>query len=121
VWKEAMETELAGLHEYDTFEDMHRQLPGHKKMCTHYIFSLKHDLRHEDIMVTGGHLMEATHEGAYSGVILLQSMQICIYLAELNDLDIMVGDVDSAYLDALAKEKFDINCCKRHRQMDNNY
>jgi hypothetical protein len=56
-------------------------------------------------MVADGHLMEATHEGSYSGVISLQIMLICILLPELNGPDIMVGDVGSIYLEALTKEK----------------
>jgi hypothetical protein len=49
LWKEAIETELAGLHEYDTFEDMGKgiQPPGYKKIRTHFIFAVKHDLRHK--------------------------------------------------------------------------
>jgi hypothetical protein len=38
LWKDAMNAELAGLHEYDTFQDMGEgiQLPGYKKICTPY-------------------------------------------------------------------------------------
>jgi hypothetical protein len=105
--KEAMEAELAGLHEYETFEDMGKGIhpPGENKIRTHFIFAVKHDLRHKGRMVTDSHLTEATHEGAYSGVVSLRSMKICILLAELNGSDIMVGDVGSAYLEALTKEK----------------
>jgi hypothetical protein len=73
LWKEAMETELAGLHEYDTFEGMDKgiQPPGYRKICTHFIFAVKHDLRHKGRMVAYCHLKEATHEGAYSGVVSL--------------------------------------------------
>ena len=106
-WKEAMEAELAGLHEYDTFEDMGKDIQpaGYKKIHTRFIFAVKHNLRHKGRMVADGHLTEATHEGAYSGVASLRSMQICILLAELNGLDIMVGNVGPAYLEALTKKK----------------
>jgi hypothetical protein len=100
LWNEAMAAELAGLHEYDTFKDMVKgiQPPGYKKVCTHFIFAVEHELRHKGKLVADGHLTEATRQGAYSGVVLLQNRQICILLAELNDSDIMVGDVGSAYL-----------------------
>jgi hypothetical protein len=65
-------------------------------------------LRHNGRMVADGHSIEATHEGAYCGVISLQSIQICITLAKLNGLDIMVEDFGSAYLEALIKEKVDV-------------
>jgi hypothetical protein len=66
LWKEATNAELAGLHEYDTFEDIGKgiQPPGYKKIRTHFIFAVKHNLRHTGRMVTDGHLMEATHETA---------------------------------------------------------
>jgi hypothetical protein len=102
-----MEAELAGLHKYDAFKDMGKviQPPGCNKIRTHFIFAVKRDLRHKGRIVTDGHLTEATHEGAYSGVVLLRSMRICILLAEPNGLDIMVGDLCSTYLEALTKEK----------------
>jgi hypothetical protein len=53
-----METELAGLHEYDTFEDMGKgiQPPGYKKIHAYFIFAVKHDLRHKGRMVADGHI-----------------------------------------------------------------
>jgi hypothetical protein len=63
LWKEAMKANSAGLHEYDTFEDMGKgiQLPGYKKIHTNFKFSVKHDLRHKGRMVADGHLKEASH------------------------------------------------------------
>jgi hypothetical protein len=106
LWKEVMDAELGGLHGHDTFKDTGKgiQPPGYKKIRNHFIFTAKHDLRHKGRMVADGHLTAATHEGTYSGVILLRIMQIYILLAELNGLDVMVGDVGSAYLEALTKE-----------------
>jgi hypothetical protein len=71
LWKKARETELAGLHEYDIFDDMGKGIhpPGYKKIRTHFIFAAKHDLRHKGRMVADSQLIEATHERAYSGVI----------------------------------------------------
>jgi hypothetical protein len=42
LWKEATETKLAGIHEYDTFKDMGKgiQPPGYKQVCTHFIFAV---------------------------------------------------------------------------------
>jgi hypothetical protein len=49
-----MDTDLAGLHEYNTIEDTGKgiQPPGYKKIHTHFIFAVKHDLRHKGKMVT---------------------------------------------------------------------
>jgi Reverse transcriptase (RNA-dependent DNA polymerase) len=56
-------------------------------------------------LVAGGHLTDPTTEGTYSGVVQLRSIRICILIAELNKLDIWVGDISSAYLEAHTKEK----------------
>jgi hypothetical protein len=63
LWKEAIDAELAGLHEYNIFEDMGKgiQPPGYRKICTDFIFAVKHDLKHKGRMVANGHLTEATH------------------------------------------------------------
>jgi hypothetical protein len=45
-----------------------------------------------------------TTDNTYSSVVSLRSMRIAI-AAELNDLDIIVGDVSSAYLEAFTQEK----------------
>jgi hypothetical protein len=41
-----------------------------------------------------------TTDNTYSSVVSLRSMSIAIAAAKLNELDIMVGDVSSAYLEA---------------------
>ena len=47
----------------------------------------------------------ALHEDTFSSVVSLKGMRFCIFIAELNDLDIMAGDVGNAYLEALTHEK----------------
>ena len=44
-------------------------------------------------------------EGSYSSVVNLRSLRICLVAAELNNLQTMVGDISSAYLEAYTKEK----------------
>ena len=46
-----------------------------------------------------------TTDNTYSSVVSLHSMQIAIAAAELINLDIMVGDVSSTYLEAYTQEK----------------
>ena len=50
-------------------------------------------------------MTKVTNENAYSSVLSLKGMRMCIFIAELNDLDIMVGDIGNAYLEAYTKEK----------------
>jgi hypothetical protein len=43
-------------------------------------------------------------DSVYSGVVVLRSLRIAVLAAELAGLDIMVGDVCSAYPEAFTKE-----------------
>jgi hypothetical protein len=57
------------------------------------------------LLVVSGHLIDPnTTDNANSSVVSLRSIRISIAAAELNDLDIMVGDVSSAYLEAFTQE-----------------
>jgi Reverse transcriptase (RNA-dependent DNA polymerase) len=68
-------------------------------------FAVKHDLRHKARLVAGGHLTDPDIEGTYSGAVSLRTILIALVAAELNNLEIMVGDVSSAYLEAYTQEK----------------
>jgi hypothetical protein len=107
LWQDAMSLEIGNVQAYNTFKDMGKInfIPGYKKIIVHFVFAVKHDLRHKARLVAGGHLTDPTMEGSYSSVVSLRSLRICLVAAELNDLDTMVGDISSAYLEAETKEK----------------
>jgi hypothetical protein len=73
-------------------------------MC-HFIYDVKHDGRHKAQLVAGGHLMEVPTDSVYSGVVLLRSLRLVIFLAELNEMEHYQADVGNAYLEAYTKEK----------------
>ena len=80
-------------------------IPGYKKIIVHFVFAVKHNLRHKARLVAGGHLTDPTMEGSYSSVVQHRSLIMCLVAAELNGLKTMVGDVTSAYLEATTTEK----------------
>ena len=106
-WQDAMEAEIASLNDYNTFKDNGtiKFIPEYKRIIVHFVFAVKHDFRHKARLVAGGHLTDPNIDGTYSGVVSLRSLRIAIVAAELNDLDIMVGDISSAYLEAYTNEK----------------
>ena len=106
-WSEAMKAELEALRIYNTFEDKGKikHLEGHTRIPVRFVFDVKHDLRHHARLVAGGHKTEKTMEGTYSSVVQLRSMRIAILAAELNGLEIMCGDISSAYLESYCREK----------------
>jgi hypothetical protein len=106
-WGDAMKEEIESLNAYNTFKDKGSvsYLEGYKRIIVHFVFAVKHDFRHKARLVAGGHLTDPTTDGTYSGVVSLRSLRIALVAAELNGLDVMVGDISSAYLEAYTQEK----------------
>ena len=106
-WQDAMTEEIKSLNQYDTFQDKGKIpfLNGYKRISVHFVYAVKHDLRHKARLVAGGHMTDAPDQGSYSSVVSLRSIRIALVAAELNGLETMVGDISSAYLEAFTKEK----------------
>jgi Reverse transcriptase (RNA-dependent DNA polymerase) len=69
------------------------------------IYDVKHDGWHKAWLVASGHLTYPNTESVYSGVVSLRGIQLIVFLAELNVLEVWGADVGNAYLEALTKEK----------------
>ena len=102
LWKEAIQKEVDQIREYETFKPWKEKTPpkGYQFIRLHFVFDVKHDLRRKTRLVAGGHMTTASNEDAYSSVVSLRGMRACIFIAELNNLKIMVGDIGNAYLEA---------------------
>ena len=101
-----MSEEITSLHKYNTFKVRGKisYVSDYKSIIVHFVFVIKHDLRHKARLVAGGHLTDSSIDGTYSGVVSLHSLRICMLAAELSQLHIMVGDISSAYLEAYTQE-----------------
>ena len=106
-WHEAIKAEIDQLMDYETFKDMGEIsfLQDYKRIHCHFIFDVKHDLRHKARFVAGGHLTDMNKDSNYSGVVSLRSMRICLLVGLLNGCEAQVGDVGNAYLEAYTNEK----------------
>jgi hypothetical protein len=93
-----MTKEIENIQSFHTFKYMGKVThgSGYKKSIVHFVFTVKHDIRHKARLVAGGHLTPPTTEGSYSSVVSLRSHRICLVAAELNNLQTMVGDISSA-------------------------
>jgi Reverse transcriptase (RNA-dependent DNA polymerase) len=110
-WRTACDLEIELLKSYQTFHDLGKHAPtpkGYKHIRLHWVFDVKEDGRHRARLVAGGHLTDVLKESAYSGVVSLRSLRMCVLLAEMNDLKINATDISSAYLEAKTKEKLTI-------------
>ena len=107
-WREAEETELRQIGEYDTFTDLglHGVPPkGYKKIRVHMVYDVKHDLRRKARLVADGNLTQVPVDSVYSSVVSLRGLRLTIFLAELNQLELWCTDVGNAYLEARTDEK----------------
>jgi hypothetical protein len=103
--EDATITEMSQLKEYECFIDAgiySRDKPpdGHKKICGHLVFEVKHDGRHKACYVAGGNLTNIPNESVYSGVVSLRGLRMVAFLSELNGLDLWATNIGNAYLEA---------------------
>ena len=79
--------------------------PGYKKIRCHMNFEVKIDLRRKARYVAGGHLTDPPSFLTYSTVVGRESVRIAFLVAALNNLNILAGDIQNAYLNAPTEEK----------------
>ena len=107
-WADAVCRELDQLFSYKTFRDLGpRGLPGteYKKIKIRFVFDVKADGRRKGTLVSRGGMTPEPDEAVYSSVATLRSLRIVIFLAELNGLNLMQGDVGNAYLESYTQDK----------------
>ena len=107
-WVDATKLEMSQLDEYKCFKDQGKGIDipnGFKKICVHLVFDVKHDGRHKARLVANGHLTDIPVDSVYSGLVSLRGIQLIIFLAELNGLEVWATDIGNAYLEALTSEK----------------
>jgi hypothetical protein len=81
--------------------------PTYQEIRCHIIFDVKmEEFRRTARFVARGHTTDAPHLMTYASVLSRESVRIALTLAALNDLDVMMGDIENAYLAAPLTEKF---------------
>ena len=76
-----------------------------KKIKVKFIFDCKADGRRKGHLVARGDMTLKPEESVYSSVTTLCSLHIVVFLAELNGLYLMQGDIGNAYLKSYTQEK----------------
>ena len=107
-WADAIRRELDQLFSYKTFRDLGPGgLPGmeYKKIKIRFVFDVKADGRRKGRLVARGDMTPEPDKAVYSSVATLRSLRIVIFLAELNGLNLMQGDVGNTYLELYTQEK----------------
>ena len=121
-WQDAMDLELHQVKdEYGTFRDLGKNArppSDYAPIKVHFVFDVKANLKCKARLVAGGHMTEIPKESCYSGVVSLCSLCIITFLAELNDLELMAGDISNAYLTAYTKEKLYVIAGKEFGELE---
>ena len=111
LWMDAIEKEMKNVMCAFEFNDGNIIPIGHKKIDVKLIFDVKMmTLTRKARLVAGGHRTDPPKESVYSSVVSRESVCIAFLAAALNDLDILVGDIQNAYLNAPTNEKVYIIC-----------
>jgi hypothetical protein len=70
------------------------------------IFDVNMEYFHrKELFVTGGHTTDAPHMMSYASFVSREYVRIALTLEALHDLDVMMGDIENAYLTAPITEK----------------
>ena len=107
-WKEAIEMGMKKIREaFELYEGDVNDLTGYQEITTHFIFDIKlgENFRRKARLVADGHKTKTPKSVTYSSVVARDSVRICLLLVALNELDIMSGDIENAYLTAPCREK----------------
>ena len=108
LWFDAIKKELSCLSQHQVFRFMKKgENPpeGYQYVPYHWVFDVKHDGRHRARLVAGGDWTTLEKDDIYSGVVGMDIVRIGFFLGELNNLKCMAGDISSAYLHGITKEK----------------
>ena len=105
---DAVHHELDQLFFFKTFHDLGTGgLPGkeYKKIKIRFVFDVKADGRRKGRLVACGDMTPVPDKAVYSSVATLCSLRIVTFIAELNGLNLMQGDVGNPYLESYTQEK----------------
>ena len=106
-WEKALQKELKNVIVAFQLLEHDEPIPvGSKHIDYHFIFDVKFDLTRKARCVAGGHRNKnVPAQNTYASVVSRDSVRLGFLIAALNDLDILIGDIGNAYLNAPSKEK----------------
>ena len=100
-WKEAIDLEIEQIKEYQVFKDFGKAVyeknnitnapKGHQKIRVHFVFDVKHCGKFKARLVADGHLTKEPMETVYAGVLSIRNLRLTMFLAELNNLELIMG------------------------------
>lgn len=114
-WSKAINKEMSKVkiawktHEGHTPEQVRKglatELSGYQEIGCHLVFDVKMDFTRKARFVAGGHTTEAPSTITYSSVVSRDSIRLAFLIAALNGVDMMMCDMEGAYLNASCSER----------------
>ncbi len=106
LWMDALCKEMEAVRiAFEVQDASITHIPGYKKIPGHVVWDVKMDFTQKARYVAGGHHIDPPKSITYSSVISHESVQIALFLAALNDMDVCLTDIGNAYLTAPTMEK----------------
>ena len=108
LWKDAINNEMPKIvNAVAEYKGDVKDLIGYQRITGHLIFDIKlgENFRRKARFVADGHKTKTPSSSTYSTVVSRDSVRICLTLAALNDLELLSGDIENAYLSAPCREK----------------
>ena len=106
LWQDAIKKEMKNARVAFSLLPRGEKPPvGYKEITCHLVFDLKLDMTQKARYVAGGHLTDVPASMTYSSVVSRDTVRIGFLVAALNDLGILAGDIQNAFLEAPVGEK----------------
>ena len=107
-WYDAIQKEMCNVKVASNILDDGENVPiGYQFVKCHMVFDVKMGtLQHKVQLVAGGHMTDPPASQTFASVVSHKSVRIGLLLAVLNDLNVLTGDLQNAYLNAPCNEKF---------------
>ena len=106
LWQDAIRKEMKNSrHAFKLLDRGDKAPVGFTEITCHLIFDLKLDMTRKARYVAGGHLTDVPASMTYSSVVSRDTVRIGFLMAALNNLDVLAGDIQNAFLEAETKEK----------------
>ena len=115
LWQDAIAKEMGAMDSKEVFKYLEKGKAapvGYQKIPHRIIFDVKMDFTRKARLVAGGHVTEPPSSITFASVVSRDSVRLAFMLAALNDVDVLAGDVSTAYLNAKCREKVYIVCGK---------
>ena len=79
---------------------------------THLVYDVKHNGWYKARLVANGNLTKVPIDSVYSGVVSLRGFCMCLFIAELNGLQLYATDIRDAYLEGFTSKRLYVKAGK---------